>query len=377
MKLPRVSRFYVREYALSVLLAFSAVAVTAAVREFFGGRAPLPMVILAVTLAASYGGLGPGVLATALSAGCLWFLFERSLFAVLPDEPSLWLVGGLGVAISIIIDYFCRRNRAVVTAKDLLQIANQELAQRSELLSLSNDELKRFVYALSHDLKTPLRTISLFTDQLVGELGDGLDPEAQTSLRFIKEGSHQAQAMIQRLLEYAMAVKQDKVQASINLGGALSSALEDLQVSVQDSGTHVMSENLPIVQGDASALRQLFLNLVSNAIKYRSVRPLEVHVSARSNGEFWTVCVKDNGIGISPKYADKVFELFERLHTASQYEGSGIGLAICRRIIQRHGGRIWVESELGKGSTFCFTLPIPRADQLTVQSQPVAVALLT
>jgi signal transduction histidine kinase len=369
MNPPAVRRFHSREYFLSAVLALSAVALTAALRDFFGGSAVLPLVTVAITLAASFGGLGPGILTTTLSVICLGFLFERSWFVAGTNEPSLWLVGGLGVAISLIVDYFCRRNRAVLAAKDLLEIANKKLALRSELLTLSNEELKRFVYALSHDLKTPLRTVSLFSEQLAGELGDQIDPDAQTSLRFIREGARQAQAMIRRLLEYAMAVNQDGVEGMTDLGSVLASALDDLKFAAQDAGARITAGELPVVPGDEGALRQLFLNLVANAIKYRGARPLEVHISARPAGERWIVSVRDNGIGIDSRYSDKVFELFERLHTSSEYDGSGIGLAICRRIVQRHGGRIWVESEPGQGSTFCFTLPVQETKQSPLVSQ--------
>jgi signal transduction histidine kinase len=373
MNLRSTRRFH-KEYFLSAVLAFGAVALAASVREFSGGLAPLPLVILAVTLSASYGGLGPGVVTSLLSVGFLALLFEWSLFVARSAAPSLWLVGGLGIAISLIIDYFCRRGRAVATARDLLEAANTELGLRSELLTLSNEELKRFVYALSHDLKTPLRTVSLFSEQLAGELGGNIDQDAQDSLRFIREGAQQAQAMIQRLLEYAMAVNQDRVEALADLGDVLSSALDDLGVAARESGARITRGELPVVRGDERALRQLFLNLVANAIKYRSARPLEVHVSARQSGESWTVSIRDNGIGIAPKYSDKVFELFERLHTSSQYEGSGIGLAICRRIVQRHGGRIWVESAPELGSTFCFTLPSQKTAPLPLLAHPAEPA---
>jgi signal transduction histidine kinase len=371
MKLPSARRFYLREYFLSVVLALGAVALAAGVREFLGGLAPLPLVILAVTLSASYGGLGPGVLTSVLSVGFLGLFFQWSWFVSKPEEPHLWLVGGLGIAISLIVDYFCRRGRAVATARDLLKAANTELAIRSDLLTLSNEELKRFVYALSHDLKTPLRTVSLFSEQLAGELGDKIDQDAQDSLRFIRQGAHQAQAMIQRLLEYAMAVSQDGVEASADLGSVLSSALDDLGVAAREAGARITRGELPVVQGDESALRQLFLNLIANAIKYRGARPLEVHVSAVQTGGNWIISIRDNGIGIDPKYSDKVFELFERLHSSSQYEGSGIGLSICRRIVQRHGGRIWVESEPGLGSTFCFSLPSQETTQLPLLVHPI------
>jgi signal transduction histidine kinase len=361
-------------YALSVLLALLAVTLTGATTSWFGGRAALPLITLAVTLVASYAGLGPGILTTFLSVGCLGLLFTGSIFRLVQDRPNLWLLGCLGVAISFIIENFCRRNRTLTSAKVLLELANVELAQRSELLVQSNEELKRFVYALSHDLKTPLRSVSLFTEQLAEEVGDTLHGDAKTSLRFIREGALQAQEMIGRLLEYAMAANQNKVETTADLSHVLAEALGDLRNAARESKITITNGDLPVVQGDGASLRQLFLNLLANAIKYRREVSPEIHVTARNADTEWIVSVRDNGIGIDAKYTSKVFELFERLHSSKQYEGSGIGLAICRRIVQRHGGRIWVESELGNGSTFHFTLPIAKVDGASTKGTSISTA---
>ena len=135
-----------------------------------------------------------------------------------------------------------------------------------------------------------------------------------------------------------------------------------MRLVAQESGTRITHDTMPsVVQAEADPLRQVFLNLLTNAIKYHGEGPTEIHIAARKVGEGWVISVRDNGIGIDPKYADKIFGLFERLHSSDQYEGTGVGLALCRAIIQRYGGRIWVESEVGKGSAFCFTLPAPEA----------------
>lgn len=377
----KVPRFNSKEYAVSILLALAAVAFTAAVRSFLGGSAPLLLVTLAVTLAASYGGLGPGIVTTLLSVGSLKVLFENSVIRVQPDEPTLVLLGGLGFAISFIIEKFCRRNRAQLITQGLLETANKTLAERSELLTQTNEELKRFVYALSHDLKTPLRSVSLFAEQLAEQIGDKFNDDAQISLRFVRDGARQAQDMISRLLDYALAANRDKAEVMTDLKAVLAGALEDLRGRALESNVRVTEEHLPTVRADGDALRQVFLNLLANAIKYRGERSPEIHVSACNTGEEWIISVRDNGIGIDPKYANKVFELFERLHTAAEHEGSGIGLAICRKIVQRHGGRIWVESELGHGCTFSFTLPILKSDRmptaLPVEPLPLELAPAT
>jgi signal transduction histidine kinase len=356
--LTSVQRTNLGQYAFAVLLALLAVVLTGSTTSWFGGRAALPLVTLAVTLVASYAGFGPGILTSCLSVACLGLMFTGSIFRLVQDRPNLWLLGGLGIAISAIIENVGRRNRALVIARDLLAIANLERDQRSALLVLSNDELKRFVYALSHDLKTPLRSVSLFTEQLADSMGHKLDADSETSLQFIRQGARQAQDMIHRLLQYAMAANHDRVETATDLEDALAGALGDLQNSARETNATITNDPLPVVQGDGDSLRQLLLNLLANAIKYRGKEAPEIHVAARDAGTEWIISVRDNGIGINPHYAGKVFELFERLHSASEYEGSGIGLSICRRIVQRHGGRIWFESELGHGCTFYFTLPI-------------------
>lgn len=357
----RFTRFNLPAFVLAVLLAFTAVVVSVAARVYFGGWAPLTLftiaVTAAVTVSAAFGGLWPGVLTTFLSVGLVALLSAESMLKLQAGETSLWLVGGIGLVISGVIESFRRRNLALTEAKECLERTNKELGLRSELLTQSNEELKRFVYALSHDLKTPLRSVSLFAQRLALDLGDNLDDDTQVSLKFIQVGANQAQAMIRRLLEYAMASSQERVETVTDLNGVLAASLTDVEVSAEQCGARITHDPLPTVRADGDAIRQLLLNLLTNALKYRGERTPEIHVSAIRAGSEWTICVRDNGIGINPKYADKVFELFERLHSSSAYEGSGIGLSICRKIVQRHGGRIWVESELGQGSLFCFTLP--------------------
>ncbi len=164
--------------------------------------------------------------------------------------------------------------------------------------------------------------------------------------------------MIRRLLEYSIADHKTRIEATTDLNSVLAAALEEVQTALEESGARITSEVLPAIPADGDRLQQVFLNLLSNAIKYRSERCLEIHVACRRVGDEWIISVSDNGIGIDKRYADRIFGLFERLHSADNYEGSGIGLAICRTIVQRHHGRIWVESELGRGSAFRFALPI-------------------
>jgi light-regulated signal transduction histidine kinase (bacteriophytochrome) len=176
-------------------------------------------------------------------------------------------------------------------------------------------------------------------------------------LRFIGEGAESMQSMIQGLLEYATVSHVDGKSGEADLNAVLKTVLQDLLSQIEESGAEVHSDVLPTVEGDQARLRQLFQNLISNSIKYRSERKPEIRISAQPGGDGWTFCVSDNGIGIDMRHSEKIFGLFERLHPNSTYKGTGIGLAVCRAIVNGHGGRIWVESEPGKGSEFRFTLP--------------------
>jgi signal transduction histidine kinase len=350
-------RRHVKQYAVSVLLVLAAVLVEFALRPLFHDRAPLTFFFVATALAAAYGGLGPGIAATGLSLICIESLFSDSIFSLLTGQPSVWLFGLIGIGVSVVIEGFQRRNRSLARAKQLLESANRELARRSDDLVRSNGELKRFAYAVSHDLRSPLRAVGLATELLAEKVDGKLDRDAEELMQFVIAGARRANEMVCGLLEYSVAAHKNGAAAAANLNSVLAAALEDVQTAVGESGARVTSEQLPIVQGDAVRLRQVFLNLLTNAIKYRSERLPEIHIAARRSGNEWIVSVSDNGIGVDPRYSEKIFGLFERLHDSDRYEGTGIGLAICRAVVEGHCGRIWVESEPGRGSTFYFTLP--------------------
>ena len=188
--------------------------------------------------------------------------------------------------------------------------------------------------------------------------GDKLDEKAKQYLGFTIEGAERMQVLVSDLLEYSRVGSKAQEPVSTNAGESLGHALANLQESITESGTKVTHDPLPTVISDGLQLTQVFQNLIGNAIKFRtSGATPEVHVGCRPDGKEWVFFVKDNGIGIEPQYADRIFKIFERLHTREEYPGTGVGLAICKKIVERHGGRIWVESEAGEGSTFFFTLP--------------------
>ena len=236
----------------------------------------------------------------------------------------------------------------------------EELGTRAEELQRSNEELERFAYVASHDLQEPLRIVAGYA-QLLGRRYTGkLGGDGDEFIEFLVDGVRRMQDLINALLQYSRVGRKGEEIAQIDLDQAVDDALANLQASIEESGARITRDDLPEVLADRLQFAQLFQNLIGNALKFRGDQAPAVHVGAeRHNGE-WVVEVRDNGIGIDPQYVGRVFDIFERLHTREQYEGTGIGLSICKKIVERHGGRIWVESEAGKGSAFRFTMPAGR-----------------
>jgi signal transduction histidine kinase len=342
---------------ISLLYVAGASVITVAIRPLFGGTAPLTFFVLAVVLAAAYGGLWTGLLATLLSLVVTGILFQHAVILLALSQSGLVLFAVLGFAISLVLELLHRAKTEVARAKNRLELANRQLSQHTDALSRSNQELQRLAYALSHDLQAPLRQVATFTNLLVRRNAETLDPESMNLAQWIVSGVHRMESMITGLLDYAAATVDDGKNIATNCQGAVAQVLEDLRNVIAASGTVIRCDALPVVQANEDRLTQVFSNLIGNAIKYRGARRPEIHISATDNGEEWTFQVKDNGIGIEMKHADEIFGLFKRLHSTDEYEGSGIGLAICKAVIERQGGRIWVESEPSKGSTFSFTLP--------------------
>jgi PAS domain S-box-containing protein len=238
----------------------------------------------------------------------------------------------------------------------------QELTRKVEELARSNADLEQFAYVASHDLQEPLRMVISYT-QLLGRRYRGkLDASADEFIGFAVDGASRMQQLIEDLLSYSRLTIRGKALQFTETGAACNTALENLRESIKNSNAALSVGPLPTVLADATQLAQLFQNLIGNAIKYCNERRPEIHVAARPNGNEWVFSVKDNGIGIDPQYFERIFQMFQRLHTRKDYSGTGIGLAICRKIVERHGGKIWVESHPGKGSTFLFT--IPRAEKM-------------
>jgi signal transduction histidine kinase len=241
--------------------------------------------------------------------------------------------------------------------QDSTEADRQELRALADALSRSNQELEQFANIASHDLQEPLRMVSSFTQLLESRYKDQLDAKAQEYIGYAVDGAKRMQTQIRDLLSFSRVTTQGQPLTDIDCDEVFKEAISNLSVSIWESKAVITSDSLPMVLGDNSQLISVFQNLIGNAIKYFDGREPQIHVSAVESGDEWLFSFSDNGIGIEKEFRDRIFLIFQRLHGKTEYSGTGIGLAICKKVIERHGGRIWVESDSGKGSTFYFTLP--------------------
>jgi len=230
------------------------------------------------------------------------------------------------------------------------------VAERTSELARSNAELEQFAYAASHDLQEPLRMVASYVGLLGKRYRGRLDQDADDFIEFAVDGAKRMQELIEDLLAYSRVGTRAKAFKPTDCNRVVDEVIQNLRVLITEQAALVTRDELPRVNADHTQLVQLMQNLVGNAIKFRREEPPCVHVTAEKQGPQWLFSVEDNGIGIDPKYNDRVFAIFQRLHTRKEYPGTGIGLAICRRIVERHGGRIWFESKPGNGTIFRFTL---------------------
>jgi signal transduction histidine kinase len=269
--------------------------------------------------------------------------------------------------ISLTFSLFLMVNRTLVAALEL-DIAGRRqvesaLKAQTDNLARSNEELEHFAYVASHDLQEPLRMVTRFTQLLAEQYSEKLDVAAGDYIRFAADGATRMQEMIRDLLEYSRVNNKNLEVRPTECQAVVRSIVHDLRPVIEESGAIVEADPLPVLKADPMRLGQLFQNLIGNAIKFRGQTAPRVRISAIDSGGDWLFSVQDNGIGIDPRQADRIFQIFQRLHTKTEYPGAGIGLAICRKVVERHGGRIWVESQPGVGSTFLFTLPKAGTDR--------------
>jgi two-component system, chemotaxis family, sensor kinase Cph1 len=274
-------------------------------------------------------------------------------------------IGVLTDAFNQMLTHMERRDAALVEANRSLsaEVAERKRAQKLldrkiRDLAQSNAELEQFAYVSSHDLQEPLRMVASYAQLLERRYQDRLDADGIEFLQYIVDGAKRMRQLIDDLLTFSRIGTQAQQLHAVSSDEALNMALKNLAVSIQESGARVVRDPLPDVQADQSQLTQLFQNLIGNAIVYRRQDvPLQIAVRAVRVDSQWQFSVEDNGIGIAPEHRERIFVIFQRLHRREEYPGTGIGLAICKKIVERHGGRIWVDSAVGKGSAFHFLLP--------------------
>jgi PAS domain S-box-containing protein len=232
--------------------------------------------------------------------------------------------------------------------------------EREQLLTRvlrSNKELEQFAYIASHDLQEPLRTVASFTRLLEKRYADKLDSDAKEFIHFAMDGALRMQKLIDDLLTYSRVGSQDNPFKPSDCNHLLDQAISNLRVAIEENHAVITRNNLPTINCNSLQMVQLFQNLIGNAIKFHSADIPQIHISAEHKDDEWLFSIQDNGIGIDPQYKDRIFKIFQRLHSRDEYPGTGIGLALCMKIVELHNGKIWMESELGKGATFYFSLP--------------------
>ncbi len=289
------------------------------------------------------------------------------------DIPVILVSGALGDVTAVecikrgVTDYVLKDGlarlpeaiRRALQEKRVLRLrreAEEDLARKVEELARSNAELEQFAYVASHDLQEPLRMVAAYT-QLLGERYRGkLDENADKFIGYASEGALRMQTLIQDLLAFSRIGRNGAALGHVDCGAVMDEVLLSLGPAMEETGALVTHTALPVVWADRSQMVQVFQNLIGNAIKFRGEDPA-ISVQAEKAGEQWLFSVSDNGIGIAPEYAENIFVVFQRLHARTEYPGNGIGLAICKKIIQRYGGKIWVEPRAGHGSIFKFTMP--------------------
>ncbi len=288
------------------------------------------------------------------------------------DIPMILVSGALGDATAVecikqgATDYVLKDSLARLPAavrralqeKRLRQERSQaqaELAKRLQELAKSNAELEQFAYVASHDLQEPLRMVASYTQLLSERYRGKLDEQADKYIQYAMDGALRMQALIQDLLAFSRVGRLGTERQSADCSQVIDGALKSLGAALEASGAKVKHESLPTVMANVVQLRQLFQNLIGNAIKFRGTAAPEIRIEAERRGDEWEFSVADNGIGIAPEHGAEIFTVFSRLHTREEYPGNGIGLAICKKIVEQQGGKIWVESQPGAGATFKFT----------------------
>ena len=278
--------------------------------------------------------------------------------AYAPINKLVWMVGVIGLLIVAPLTGFgIFAARKLARERQDLLVARQDLEKSIAELARSNSDLQQFAYVASHDLQEPLRMVASYTQLLAKRYRGRLDEDADEFIAYAVNGANRMQALIQDLLAFSRVDRQGQNFEPTSVEALLGYAIENLKGAIEECRAVVTHDPLPTVMADERQVMHLLQNLLSNAIKFRGPEPPRVHLSAERRDSDWLFSVRDNGIGIDPQYAERIFVIFQRLHTNAEYPVTGIGMSLCKKIVERHGGRIWMESQLGQGATFFFTLP--------------------
>ena len=283
--------------------------------------------------------------------------------AYAPINRLIWTVGLTGLLlVAPLAGFGMWASWKVVRDHRELLHAQRSLEESIAELARSNADLQQFAYVASHDLQEPLRMVASYTQLIAKRYKGKLDTDADEFIGYAVEGATRMQRLINDLLAFSRVTTQGRVFERVDCNQVLEDVLSNLRVAVEESQAVVTHDALPVVTADGGQLGQLFQNLIGNAIKFHGKEPPRVHVSVELRNNEWQFSVLDNGIGVDPQYAERIFVIFQRLHNREEYPGTGIGLALCKKIVERHGGRIWVKSPIGRGAVFYFTLPIVTRD---------------
>lgn len=371
-----------RGYVIPLAAMSGATALTLLLQPFFSGHSANTLLyVLAALASAWFGGYGPGLLACLLGLLVAPYFFTAHFDPRKIDAIRAVLVLAASVLISYVGDRQRRTTAALREANRKLKVAHDSLEdrvhERTAELQKSNDDLHKlnaalneFAYSASHDLQQPLRTMATQSQMLQRRYYDRLDAQANECIRLVVRGAREMNQLLSDLLTYARSVNaMPREGLAVDANSILRDALHNLQSAIEESGAQIIAGHLPETSMHRFHLLELFQNLIGNAIKYRGDEPIRIEIAYERSPES-RVAIRDNGIGIAPEYATQVFGLFKRLHSSERYDGTGVGLAICEAIVERYGGRIWIEPNLPKGSTFFFTLPA--IAQPAPQSQTIA-----
>jgi signal transduction histidine kinase len=332
---------------------------------------PLIMVLTAIIVVSWSFGRGPGIICALISAFGIRPLFlpnapyhfdlgdvGRLLFYLLLTGFVSYLVGARRKAEAALLAANADLDRRVQERTRELHASNEDLRRSNEALRRANADLEQFAYSASHDLQEPLRNVAIYSQIIGKRYSKTIDDQGREYLKIVTDGARRMEMLVFDLLAYTQAGRDEQEALDeIDANVSLVNTLHNLSQAIIDAQAEVTSGVLPRLRMRKVHLEQIFQNLIGNAIKYRrpEVSP-HIRISAETSGDHWRFSIEDNGIGINPEYRERIFGIFKRLHTNGQYSGTGIGLAICQRLVERYDGRIWVESQPGKGATFFFTI---------------------